>query len=86
MGQIDKLMIKILCGSQDRNIKFNDLQHILNYIGFDERIKGDHHIYTKNNISEIVNLQPIGNRAKPYQVKQVRNIILKYELGGNLDV
>lgn len=86
MGQIDKLMIKILCGSQDSNIKFNDLQHILNYIGFDERIKGDHHIYTKNNISEIINLQPIGNRAKPYQVKQVRNIILKYELGGNLDV
>jgi len=86
MGQTEKLFLKILCGSQDSNIKFSELRSLLEYMGFDERIKGDHHIYTKNDISEIINIQPIGNKAKAYQVKQIRNIILKYGLGGNLNV
>ena len=51
-------------------------------LGFDERIRGSHHIYSKEGIEEIVNLQPKGSRAKAYQVKQVRGIILKYKLGG----
>ena len=55
-------------------------------IGFSVRIKGDHFIYTKSDIEEIINIQPKGNKAKPYQVKQIRNIILKYKLGGNLNV
>ena len=49
-------------------------------LGFRERIKGDHHIFTKEGVEEILNLQPKGAHAKPYQAKQVRNIILKYEL------
>ena len=53
---------------------------LLKKIGFDERIKGDHHIFTKNHIEEIINLQPKGSKSKPYQVKQVRNLILKYKL------
>ena len=55
-------------------------------MGFVVRIKGDHFIYTRNDVDEIINIQPKGNKAKPYQVKQVRNIILKYQLGGNLNV
>ena len=86
VGQTEKLLIKILCGTQDNNIKFNDLRLLLDWLGFNERIKGDHHIYTKNDISEIINIQPLGNKAKPYQVKQIRNIILKYGLGGSFDV
>jgi len=49
-------------------------------------MKGSHHIYYKEGIVEIINIQPKGNKAKDYQVKQVRNIILKYKLGGGLDV
>jgi len=45
-----------------------------------------HHIFYKEGIEEILNLQPDGAKAKPYQVKQVRGVILKYKLGGNLDV
>ena len=86
MGQIEKLLVTVLCGNQDSNIKFTDLQHLLDFLGFDERIKGDHHIYTKNSIDEIINIQPLGNKAKPYQVKQIRDIILKYRLGGKTDV
>jgi hypothetical protein len=49
-------------------------------LGFDVRIKGDHFIYTQKSVIYIINIQPIGNKAKAYQVKQVRNIILKYKL------
>lgn len=86
MGQTEKLLFKILCGTQDSNIKFNEIRHLLEYMGFDERIKGDHHIYTKDDVTEIINIQPLGNKAKPYQVKQIRNIILKYGLGGKFNV
>jgi predicted RNA binding protein YcfA (HicA-like mRNA interferase family) len=54
----------------------------MRHLGFDERIRGSHHIYTQEGVEEIVNLQPIGSRAKAYQVKQVRGILLKYKLGG----
>lgn len=80
MATLEKLMQSIMSGMQDRNIKFSDLQKILDVLGFQCRIKGDHFIYWKDGIDEIINIQPDGNKAKPYQVKQVRNIILKYGL------
>ena len=80
MGQIEKLLQTILCGHSDKNIKFADLCHLLQHFGFRERIKGDHFIYTKDGIAEKINIQPNGAMAKPYQVKQVRNIIVKYHL------
>lgn len=80
MATIEKLFMSIMSGTQDRNIKFADLQKILDLLGFQCRIKGDHFIYWKDGIDEIINIQPDGNKAKPYQVKQIRNLILKYEL------
>ena len=84
MSQYEKLLLSILSGTQDRNILFADLQTVLDRLVFQCRIKGDHFIYTKDGVDEIINIQPVGNKAKPYQVKQVRNIILKYQLGGNI--
>ena len=55
----------------------------LGRLDFDERIRGDHHIFTREGVEEILNLQPIQRKAKPYQVKQVRAVILKYRLGGD---
>jgi len=80
MGKYEKLLIKILRGTSDANISFADLCMLLKKIGFDERIKGDHHIFTKVNVEEVVNLQPKGSKSKPYQVKQVRNLLLRYRL------
>ena len=80
MATLEKLMYSIMSGTQDGNIKFSDLQKILNVLGFQCRIKGDHFIYWKDGVDEIINIQPDGNKAKPYQVKQVRNMILKYGL------
>lgn len=82
MSQYEKLLLSVLSGTRDKNLLFTDLQTVLDRLGFQCRIKGDHFIYTKDDVEEIINLQPAGNKAKPYQVKQVRNIILKYQLGG----
>lgn len=72
---------KILSGLADKNIRFEDLRKLLISFGFDERIKGSHHIFSKTNIVEIINIQPLRDgKAKAYQVKQIRNIILKYRL------
>ncbi len=55
----------------------------MRYLGFEERIRGSHHLFDKEGIVEIVNLQSRGGQAKPYQVRQVRQVILKYKLGGD---
>lgn len=86
MGQYEKLLLSILSGNQDSKIRFSDLQKILETSGFSVRVRGDHFIYTRSDVEEIINIQPVGPKAKPYQVKQVRNLILKYKLGGDFDV
>jgi len=85
MSQRDKLLIKILLGNSDANISFDQLCQLLISLGFEERIRGSHHIFSKTGIEEILNLQPNQGKAKVYQVKQVRTIILKYQLGGQDD-
>ena len=85
MGRNKKLLIKIIGGTSDRNITFNDICRLLKELDFDERIKGSHHIYTRNEIKEILNIQPKEKMAKPYQVKQFRNLIIKYKLENELD-
>lgn len=72
---------RTLSGQSDANLAFADLVAMLIALGFEERIRGDHHILWKQGIPEIINLQPKGSKAKPYQVKQVRGILAKYELG-----
>ncbi len=79
---IKKTLEKILRGTSDANIPFEDLRRVLRNLEFDERIRGGHHIFTREGVAEILNLQPKGSKAKPYQVKQVRHVILKYRLGG----
>ncbi|QSV54899.1 MAG: type II toxin-antitoxin system HicA family toxin [Dolichospermum sp. UKL201] len=82
MSQQDKLLAKILSGASDTSISFEQLCQLLIRLGFDERIRGSHHIFTKEGIEEILNLQPKQGKAKAYQVKQVREMLLKYQLGG----
>ena len=84
MSQYEKLLLSILSGTQDKTIFFADLRAVLDRLDFQCCIKGDHFIYTKDGVDEIINIQPAANKAKPYQVKQVRNIILKYQLGGDI--
>jgi hypothetical protein len=80
MGKLEKLYEHILMRRSDANVPFETLCALLKRIGFAERIKGDHHIFTRDGIEEILNLQPKDNKGKTYQVKQVRDVILKYHI------
>lgn len=81
MGKYDKLLQKIVAGNSDSNIRFDELCQLLKRLGFEERIRGGHHIFRKKGIEEKPNLQKDGNKAKGYQVRQVKEIIIKYQLG-----
>ena len=80
MKRIRQTLFQVLRGTSDANIRFADLRKLLVALGFVERIKGGHHIFTQGGVEEIVNIQPKGAKAKPYQVKQIRLLITKYKL------
>jgi hypothetical protein len=79
-GRYARLRQRILGGRADANIRFDDLRTLLRRMGFTERIRGSHHIFVKDGVVERLNLQRDGSHAQPYQVRQVRRVILKYQL------
>ena len=84
MSKYEKLLIKVLSGTSDANISFNDLCGLVKRFGFEERTRGSHHVFRKEGVEEKINLQRDDDKAKPYQVRQVRALILKYKLGDKL--
>jgi len=86
VSQQDKLLEKILSGTSVSDVPFAQLWQLLYRLGFDERIRGDHRIFVKADVEEILNLQHKKGKAKSYQIKQVRAVILKYKLGTKNDV
>ncbi len=85
MSKFDKILQKILNGLSDQNIDFADFLNMIINLGFEVSQKGSHHILTKDEIVEIINIQPKNGKAKAYQVKQVRELIIKYKLNSNVD-
>ena len=73
----------ILGGRSDADLRFSELCALMRYLGFEERVRGSHHLFDREGIVEIVNLQSRGGHAKPYQVRQIRRLILKYKLGAD---
>src|ERR1700733_11857653 len=82
MSRVAKTLQRVLSGASDANIDFDDLRTLLKHTGFAERVKGSHHIFTRDDVPEILNLQPRGHQAKPYQVKQVRGLLITHNLAG----
>jgi hypothetical protein len=80
MTSYKKTLEKVLRGGSDANIRFSDLRTLLTSLGFEERIKGSHHIFTLEGRQAALNLQPDGSKAKAYQVRQVRRIIIEHKL------
>lgn len=80
MGRHERLLQTILHGRSDANIRFADLCALLRHLGFSERVRGSHYLFDKEGVVELINLQSQSGQAKPYQVKQVRQLILKYRL------
>lgn len=81
MGKHEQLLLTILQGRSDANIGFDDLCNLLRRLGFVERTRGSHHMFHRSGIEEMLNLQRDGNKAKPYQVRQVRSVLLRHGLG-----
>jgi hypothetical protein len=75
-----QVLQQVLQGTADSNIRFDDLRSLLAALGFSERVRGSHHIFTRPDVVEILNVQPRGSFAKSYQVKQVRAVIVRYKL------
>jgi predicted RNA binding protein YcfA (HicA-like mRNA interferase family) len=75
-----KLLEKILSGA--KNIRFRDLVKLVEGFGFElKRIKGSHHIFKHPNVPELLSLQPDdNNQAKPYQIRQLLDLIEEYNL------
>ena len=80
MGKHERLLGRILEGRSDANISFNDLCALLRRLGFQVRIRGSHHLFRKEGVEQKINLQRDDNKAKAYQVRQVRDVILRYGL------
>ncbi len=74
----DRTLSRVLRGASDSNIGLNALRQLLLRLRFEERIRGSHHIFRKDGVEELINLQRDGSKAKTYQVRQVRAVILRY--------
>ena len=81
MSKHDKLLFQILRGLSDANIGFDELCGLLKHLGFEMRVRGSHHIFSLDGIPDQINLQRDGAKAKSYQIKQVRAVVIKYKLG-----
>ncbi len=77
---VEKTLDKILRGDSDANVRFEEVCHLLQAKGFRMRVSGSHHIFTQSGVMERINLQREGSKAKPYQVRQVRKILVNYKL------
>ena len=82
MGKYEELQLRILQGKSDANINFDELRHLLQWLGFEERTRGSHHIFRRDGVRELINLQREGSKAKVYQVRQVRQVVVRYGLEG----
>ncbi len=77
----DKVLQRVLSGTADAAIRFDDLCRLLENLGFEKRVRGSHHLFRKEGVAAKINLQRDGSQAKAYQVKQVRAIIFEAKLG-----
>lgn len=81
VGRKRKILQRILSGSSDANIPFEQARTLLLALGFSESTRGSHHKFVRENVEELINLQEVEGKCKPYQVRQMREVLLKYNLG-----
>ena len=79
MTQIEKLYARLIANRTA--MRFADFQRILEAFGFIlDRTRGSHHIYKHPAASRALSIQPIGGRAKPYQIDQFLDIVEEFGL------
>ena len=77
----EKTLRRLLSGTADAAIRFDDLCQLLESLGFEKRVRGSHHLFRKRGAEERINLQRSGSNAKPHQTKQVQAVMLRAKLG-----
>lgn len=85
MGKYDALLLRILRGTADGTVRFDELRHLLRRLGFEEAVRGGNFLFIHERMEGILNFQPNGQQAKPYQVRQVRDVIVRDKLTGGSD-
>ena len=80
MSRHDKLLAKVFSGNTDAAVRFDEMRALLTRFGFNERIRGSHHIFTRPGIEALIDLQPKQGKCKPYQVRQVRDVLTKFNI------
>ena len=80
MGRHDRLLAQLLGGRADANVGFEAMCALLRRLGFQERTRGSHHVFRRAGVEELINLQRDGDKAKVYQVRQVRAVFVRYGL------
>lgn len=76
---VEKALEQARAGS--KNLRFSDVTRLVEQFGFSlARVKGSHHIFSHPSIPELVNLQSVKGKCKPYQVKQLLDLIDRYNL------
>ena len=74
-----KILERILAGSL--NLSFTDFRKLVEAFGFQlSRVKGSHHIFTHPDVPELVNVQEVGGKTKPYQIRQFLKLVEEYNL------
>ena len=76
-----KIYNAVASGRSDNNINYSDFQNLIIDLGFEfKRQNGSHAVYYHAGINRFMNIQPIGSKAKGYQVRQLRGIITAHGL------
>jgi predicted RNA binding protein YcfA (HicA-like mRNA interferase family) len=78
---VDVKKILELARAGSRNLRFTDVARLVESLGFQlARVNGSHHIFTHAAMPELVNLQDVAGKAKPYQVRQILKLVDRYKL------
>lgn len=80
MSREAKLLERLLDPQRDKNWSFDELCGLLTRMGFEMRMSGSHHFFRRAGLPAVLNLQPRGASAKPYQVRQVREVLTEHKL------
>ncbi len=81
MNKAEKLKIKLLAGQGYHNFSFGDLGALLAGLGFTlDRQEGSHQVWQHPNVQKSVNVQSVHGKAKPYQLRQIRDLVREHKL------
>ena len=79
----ESVLLRVLQGTADANIRFDDLRALLVDLGFSEPIRGSHHSLYAAGCRRDSEPSTVGLTG--HQVKQVRRVILRYKLAEGVE-